>query len=241
MGELWRMEGMRRLAITISSLLALAALAAVVHAGDAPAAAAEASGGITVQGTASVSAVPDRAQLYVGVESQGATAKAALAANAAEMRRVLAALRSAGATDLKTQSVNLSSRYAEGGAVQGFTAQNSVSATVRDVSKAGAVIDAAVAAGANQVFGPNLTHANPAALYRQALRAAVAEARLSAQALAGASNLTLGAVTAVVEGGAAPMPLAAAARTADQEAGSTPIEPGRQEVSASVSVTFAVS
>ncbi len=235
-----RMEGMRRLIIPITSLLALAALAAVIQAGDAPAAADATSGGITVQGTASVSAVPDRAQLSVGVESQGATAKAALAANAAEMRGVLAALRSAGATDLKTQSVSLNSRYAEGGAVQGFTAQNSVSATVREVGRAGAVIDAAIAAGANQVYGPSLTHSNPAALYRQALRAAVAEARLSAQALAAASNLTLGAVTAVVEGGSAPMPLAMASRAAD-EAGSTPIEPGQQEVNASVAVTFAAS
>src|SRR5687768_4068682 len=153
-----RMEGMRRLAITITSLLALAALAAVVHAGDAPAAAEATSGGITVQGTASVSAIPDRAELTVGVESQGATAKAALAANAAEMRRVLAALRSAEATDLKTQSVSVNARYAEAGAVQGFTAQNVVSATVRNVARAGAVIDAVVAAGANQVYGPTLTH-----------------------------------------------------------------------------------
>lgn len=231
---------MRRLAITITSLLALAALAAVVHAGDAPAAAGEATDGITVQGTASVSAVPDRAQLWFGVESQGATAKAALAANGAEMRRVLAALRSAGATDLKTQSVNLNPRYAEAGAVQGFSAQNSVSATIRDVGKAGAVIDAAVGAGANQVSGPSFVHANPTALYRQALRAAVAEARLSAQALAAAANLTLGRVTAVVEGGAAPMPLASIAAKAE-DAGSTPIEPGQQQVTASVSVTFAAS
>jgi uncharacterized protein YggE len=232
---------MKRLLLPIASLFALAAVAAVVLTGTAPAAAEATSGGITVQGTASVSAAPDRAQLSVGVESQGATAKAALAANAAEMRRVLAALRSAGATDLKTQSVTLNSRSAEGGAVQGFTAQNSVSATVREVGRAGAVIDAAVAAGANQVYGPNLTHSNPAALYRQALRAAVAEARLSAQALAAASNLTLGAVTAVVEGGSAPMPFALASRAADEAVAQTPIEPGQQEVTASVSVTFAAS
>ncbi len=99
----------------------------------------------------------------------------------------------------------------------------------------------AVAAGANQVYGPNLTHSNPAALYRQALRAAVAEARLSAQALAAASNLTLGAVTAVVEGGSAPMPFALASRAADEAVAQTPIEPGQQEVTASVSVTFAAS
>jgi len=235
---------MKRLLITLTSLLAIAALAAVVHAGDAPAAAGDPTDGITVQGTASVSAVPDRAQLWFGVESQGATAKAALAANGVEMRKVIAALRTAGATDLKTQSVNLNPRYGDaaagGGAVQGFTASNSVSVTLAQVGRAGAVIDAAVAAGANQVSGPSLTHAKPAELYRQALRAAVGEARTTAQALAAASGLTLGRITAVVEGGSAPSPLFAAKSEMD-EAGSTPIEPGQQEVSASVTVTFSAS
>jgi uncharacterized protein YggE len=236
---------MRRLTIIISSFIALAAVAAVVQAGDAPAAAGDPTEGITVQGTASVSASPNRAQLWFGVESQGATARAALAANGAEMRKVLAALRAAGATDLQTQSVGLSPRYGqtpEGGSgeVQGFTASNSVSATLTQVGRAGAVIDAAVDAGANQVSGPSLTHANPADLYRQALRAAVGEARSSAQALAAASNLSLGRITAVVEGGAAPSPLFAAQRESDA-GGSTPIEPGRREVSASVTVTFAAS
>ena len=236
---------MRRLVIIISSFIALAAVAAVVQAGDAPAAAGDPTEGITVQGTASVSAAPNRAQLWFGVESRGATAKAALAANGAEMRKVLAALRAAGATDLQTQSVGLSPRYGqtpEGGtgAVQGFTATNSVSATLTQVSRAGAVIDAAVAAGANQVSGPSLTHANPAELYRQALRAAVGEARLSAQALAAASNLSLGPITAVVESGSGPSPLFAEQRASDA-GGSTPIEPGQREVSATVTVTFAAS
>jgi uncharacterized protein len=237
---------MKRLLITLISILSVVALAAVVHAGDAPAAAGDSPDGITVQGTASISAAPDRAQLWFGVESQGASAKAALAANGAEMRKVLAALRSAGATELKTQSVNLNPRYAptpdgSGGSLQGFTASNSVSATLVQVGRAGAVIDAAVAAGANQVSGPSLTHAKPAELYRQALRAAVGEARASAQALAAASGLTLGRITGVIEGGAAPTPLYASAQKASDEAGSTPIEPGQQEVSASVSVTFAAS
>ena len=75
---------MRRLLITITGLLALAALASVVHAGDAPAAAAEATGAITVGGTGTVSAAPDRATLSFGVETRGSTARAALAANGGE-------------------------------------------------------------------------------------------------------------------------------------------------------------
>ena len=228
---------MRRLLITITGLLALAALAAVVHAGDAPAAAAEATGAITVGGTGTVSAAPDRATLSFGVETRGSTARAALAANGGEMRRLLAALRAAGATDLKTQSVTLDPRSSEAGDAGGFTARNAVSVTLRDIARTGAVIDTAVAAGANQVSGPLLTHADAGELYRQALREAVADARRSAQALAEAANLALGRITAVVEGGGA-LPLTALAERASDVAGATPIEPGRREVSATVAVTF---
>jgi len=232
---------MRRLTIILSSLLALAAVAAVTRVGDAPAAAGDLENGITVQGTAAVTAVPDRATLWVGVESQGDSARAAVAANAAEMRRVLAALRGAGATDLQTQSVSLSPRYVENGEIQGYSAHNSVSATITQLARAGAVIDAAVAAGANQISGPTLSHADTSALYRQALAAAVADARTKAQALATAANVSLGRVTAVVEGGAAPAPLPFAAAKAADESGSTPIEPGERELSATVSVTFSIT
>src|SRR5215207_5318941 len=224
----------------IAGIVALAALVAAVSVpGQASSAAAEA-GGITVQGSASVAAVPDRAELSFGVESQGQTAKAALAANAAEMRRVIAAVKAAGGAEVKTQSVSLSPRYGEQNAVQAFVATNSVSATIREITKAGALIDAAVNAGANQVYGPSLTRGDQGDFYRDALRASVADARTSAQVLASASDLSLGRITAVVEGGgSAPQPYAAADKA--MEAGSTPIEPGPQQVTATVSVTFAVS
>jgi uncharacterized protein len=231
---------MKTRVLPIAGLLLLAAtLVAVALPGAATSAAAEPAG-ITVQGTASVESVPDRAELSFGVESQGATARAALAANAAEMRRVLAALKAAGATNVKTQYVSLSPRYTERNEAEGFNATNSVSATVRDIARAGAVIDAAVAAGANQVWGPSLSRGDQTALYRQALKAAVDNARATAQALASASALSLGRVTAIVEGGGAPQPLPFAA--ADKAmAESTPIEPGTQDVSATVSVTFSLS
>ena len=226
--------------LPIAGLLTLAALlAAVSLPGSASSAAAE-SGGLTVQGTASVVSVPDRAELSFGVESQGQTARAALSANAAEMRRVIAALRTAGGTDLKTQSVSLSPRYDERNEVQAFVATNTVSATITEIAKAGALIDAAVSAGANQVYGPSLSRSDQNELYRDALKAAVADARASAQVLAAASNLALGRITAVVEGGAAPQPVPFAAEKA-MDAGSTPVEPGTQQVTAAVTVTFSVS
>ena len=235
------MHGMNKRILLIAVPLVLAAaLAAATLPGPAASADAEA-GGITVQGTASVASVPDRAELSFGVESQGQTARAAIAANAAEMRRVLAALKAAGATEIKTQAVSLSPRYNEQNEVQGFVATNSVTAVIKQLAKAGAVIDAAVDAGANQVYGPSLSGGDQTALYRQALKAAVANARASAQALAEAANVSLGRVTAIVEGGGAPQPLPFAAADKAMEAGSTPIEPGTQQVSAVVSVTFSVT
>jgi uncharacterized protein len=229
----------RILLIAAPLVVAVLGLAATTLPGSASSAAAEA-GGITVQGTASVTSVPDRAELSFGVESQGSSARAALSANAAEMRRVIAALKAAGATDVKTQYVSLSPRYNDKSEPQGFVATNSVSATVKELAKAGAVIDAAVDAGANQVNGPSLSRGDQAELYRQALKAAVANARLNAQALASAANVSLGRVTAIAEGGGAPQPVQFAA--ADKAmAESTPIEPGTQQTTANVTVTFSVS
>lgn len=228
---------MNRRILLIAAPLALAGiLAAATLPGGAASAAAE-QGGITVQGVASIGSVPDRAELSFGVESQGPTARAALAANAAEMRKVIAAVKAAGGTEVRTQSVSLSPRYDERNEAQAFVAQNSASATIEDLARAGALIDAAVDAGANQVYGPSLSAGDQVELYRRALKAAVANARANAQSLAEAAGLSLGRITAVVEGGGAPQPVPFAADKA-MEAGSTPIEPGTQQTTATVTVTF---
>jgi uncharacterized protein len=235
---------MRLAAVTVAAGLALAAVAFAGVAAPEPAqsAAADTFKGITVTGVGTVTAVPDRAELSFGVVSQARTASAALSANAAEMRRVVAALRNAGvaADDIQTQQVAVHPRSSpEGEEIVGYTASNTVAARIRELARAGAVIDAAVGAGANQVFGPSLTRSDQNELYRTALRSAVANARAKAQTLATAVGVTLGSVTSVVEAASsAPIPLAAeSARAADQAA---PIEPGTQELQATVTVTFSV-
>ena len=80
--------------------------------------------------------------------------------------------------------------------------------------------------------------ADQSSLYRQALKAAMADARLSAETLAAAAGRSLGKVTTVVEsGGTAPQPMFAKAAAADS---GTPIEAGTQETTAQVTVTFAL-
>jgi hypothetical protein len=236
------MHGMNRKLLLIAMPLAFAASAAVVTLPDRATSAPPGSTstrGITVHGAGAVTSVPDQAQLSFGVESQARTARAALAANGAEMRRLLAALRAAGAKDLKTQYVSVSPRYGEEMTVHGYVATNSVSVTV-EIARTGAVIDAAVEAGSNQVSGPSLSRADQDDLYQEALEAAVEDARERAEALASAANVSLGDVTAIVEAGGTspPMPYAADAVRAAE---STPIEAGKHEISASVTVTYSIS
>jgi len=228
-----------RIAAVAATAMVLAAVTAAFATQGAQGVAGEEGNSIVVQGSASVSAVPDKLQLSFGVESQAASAKAALAANSAEMRKVIAAIKVAGATEVTTLSVSLSPRHREGGDIQSYAASNTVSATVATVGKAGTVIDEAVEAGANQVYGPSGSVTTQAALYRQALKGAVGEARASAQALAEAAGVTLGRVTNVIEQGGGPV--YALAERSKAVGDVTPIEPGTQEVSATVTVTFALS
>lgn len=225
--------------VILAATLALFASAAEPDSAHGLAAQLKAEG-ITVTGMGVVRAVPDRAEISFGVVTQGRTASQALTANDTAIERVVAALRRAGiaAADIQTRSFSVSPRYSEAGdEITGYTAENTVSAQLRNLDRAGAVIDAAVGAGANQVFGPSLSRSDSSALYRSALRAGVGDARAKAQELASAAGLSLGKVVGVVEQGSSPEPPQPAA---DARA-SAPIQPGTQEIQASVVVTFAVA
>jgi uncharacterized protein YggE len=200
--------------------------------------------GITTSGTGSVETVPDEAAFSFGVESLSATAKEALAANGAEMRRVIAALREAGVDlrDIRTQQVSLYPRYSdEGRTVVGYTATNTVGAEIDRLSSAGDVVDAAVAAGANQVSGPSLSRSERGELVQDALRKAVADARAKAEALAEAAGVSLGRAVSVVEGVSAEPPVPYYERSALAADAGTPVQPGTEKIEATVTVTFALA
>jgi len=234
-----RRFAMKRLLLAVTAGLAVVALAGAVGLPDLAGAqdAAGSADAITVTGVGSVEAVPDHAQMSFGVETRGSTAKAAVSANATAMRDVINALRNAGARELATEWVSVYPSTGENGEVTGYAASNSVSA-VADAADAPAAIDAAVGAGANDVSGPGLASTDAEALYRQALAKAVDGARLRAETLAKAAGRSLGAVTAIVEGGSESTPMFREAAQASDA--STPIVPGQQETTATVSVTFSL-
>lgn len=231
---------MRRLAILAAAALVLAAAVALAGVGRPAAAHGDTttqSNTVTVTGHGDETAVPDQATVTAGVQSTAATAAAALSKNSTAMNAVVAALRKAGGTDLQTQEVSLDPQTNEQGRVTGYTAQDSVSADAK-IAAAGALIDAAVAVGANTVDGPNLSVSDSTALYRRALADAVVDARGKAEALAQAGGFSLGPISSVAED-STPTPIVFGA-AASAKAAPTPIEPGTQDVTADVTVTFAI-
>lgn len=232
---------MRRLLTLTLAAAAVVAVAAFAGVGRPEAARGDVASPdtVTTTGHGVVTVVPDEASVSAGVHTQAASAAAALAQNAQLMSSVVAALKAAGGSDLQTQQVSLYPQTNDQNQVTGYVADDSVSAKTK-IARAGALIDAAVAAGANTVNGPTLDVSDRDARYRDALGKAVEDARAKAAALARAGGFGVGQVSSVTEQAAsgAPVPVyeAAAAKSS-----ATPIEPGTQDVTADVTVTFRIN
>jgi uncharacterized protein len=225
-------------------LLVTLAIAVALLTGGADAATratAASTDTVTVTGTGTVTAVPDQAEFDFTVQTKGATAAGVLARNGADTTAVIAAVEATGVAeaDIQTQQVSLDPvQSSDGTSIVGYTASDTIDVTKLAIAKAGAVVDAAVGAGATDVSGPSLTLSSQDALYNQALKNAVAQAKTKAQALADAAGLNLGGVVTMVEGGGVtPLPFSVGAAASPN----TPIQPGTQDVQATVTVTFALS
>ena len=233
---------MKTLRIVIAALivLALAAFSGVGRPEAAESAGDDAPEGITVTGVGRVNTVPDEAEFSLGITTKGRSARGALSANSERMRALIDALKAAGVAerDIQTRDVSVGSGYDPNGRSDEFVASNTVSVLIRDLDRAGTVLDAATRAGANNVYGPSLTRSNREGLEAKALEDAVANARKRAKTLAEAAGVDLGAVTAITE--TAPEVYGGAFRALDASSTSPPIEKGTQEIQASVTVTFAI-
>ena len=236
-----------------SFLPCLAAILAVAGAGATPVAAQSgpmlpAEGALLeVAATGRTTRIPDVAVIRAGVVTQAATAAAALADNAARMNAVLAALKQAGVAprDVQTAQISLSPQYRyrdnEAPVITGYQANNSVSIRFRDIARSGAILDALVREGANQIDGPNLTIDKPEAAADEARTAAVAAARARAELYARAAGMTVSRILSISETGdfaaAPPMPMMAMVR-AESRAADSKIAAGEQEVAITVNIRF---
>ena len=193
-----------------------------------------------------VRAAPDRATIVLGVQTRAATAAAASSANATRQQAVIAALRAAGvaASEIATVSYSImpdmvyddSTRSSR---VAGYIAQNMVRVELKEISRVGRVVDAAVGAGANGVNSLSFSSSQAEGLRRSALQLAVQKACRDASAMAEAAGGKLGQLlmaSSSDNGGGAPMPMQMMRAEAKV---STPIEPGEMTISVNVDTRWA--
>jgi uncharacterized protein YggE len=203
---------------------------------------------ITVVGTGTVSLVPDVAQVNVGAEARADTVAEAKAEVDRQMAAIHAALGRMGVDEKDIQTSHYSIHYEqelkpvmqEGPVPEsqgGYRVSNLLRVTVRDVERAGAVLDAVVEAGANQVHGVTFTVSDRSSWQGQAREQAMADARARAAELGSLAGVELGAVQSVSEViGAWPSAMAAAPESIITGG----FAPGELEMSTRVQVTFAI-
>jgi uncharacterized protein YggE len=197
---------------------------------------------ISVDGVGTVSGTPDTVTLNLGVQVQGPTATEALATASTKAQALIDTLTAAGVAeaDIQTGYISVYPNYSGPASVpSGYWASNSVTAIVHDVSKAGPIIDAGTkAVGDGTSFsGVSFSIADTSALYAQARKMAVDQARQHAAQLAAAAGGSVGAVLSIDESTTA-MPVMYTPATTAAAPASPPIEPGRQQLQLSVKVVF---
>jgi len=205
---------------------------------------------LTVTGEAAVARAPDRAVVSFSVQTNDADSGAATAANAAIANALTARMLRLGLTaaDVATSAYGLGynprpsrpdpasdQRY-------GFTVTRAIDVTVDAVDRAGAVVDAGVAAGATGVNDVRFVVRDPHAAQRAAQTAAVDDATAQARALAAAAGVRLVRILSITPGGeAAPPGLMRMEPMAMTAAAPTTIDPGNLTVSAQVTLRYAIA
>lgn len=242
----------RRIGITIgvvAAVLVLAVLAGVVGLLYARPVTAQASAGVpgmrqvSVVGHGEVKGAPDTATVQIGVETEAATAKDALAQNSAQAQAVQEKLAKLGvdAKDMQTSNFTINPAYgSDGRQVTGYHVSNTVTVKIRQLDQAGSLLDQVVQAGANSVYGVSFSVENPDALLDQARKAAIENAKARATQLASASGAAIGDVLVINENVAPqPIPMPVLSRAEAAPAGqAAPVQPGEQSFSVDVQVTF---
>ena len=229
------------LALSLASGITMTA-----HAQNAPTTVANDATLLNISAQAEARRVPDVATLSAGVVTQAADGNSAMRDNAAQMDKVMAAIKAAGIAerDIQTSGINLSPQYRytenEAPKIIGYQASYTVSLKVRDITKLGRVLDSLAAQGANQINGPSFEIDQPEPVYDEARLAALKKAQARADTYAKALGLRVRRIVSISEGssgGFRPMPMMAMARSAKAEM-DTAVSPGETTLSVNLDVVF---
>ena len=206
--------------------------------------------GIWVSGRGVVTVTPDIATLRLGIEAQATTVVTAQSQATAAMDKVMTALTDNGVAekDIQTQYFSIRrvtkwDRDKEEETVVGYRVTNTVNAKIREIDKAGIVIDAVVAAGGDLIRIDSIDFSvdDPSAYYEEAREKAMTDAKDKAEQLAELANAKLGKATYISEGAQAPPPIYRQDVYEEaMSAATTSISPGELEISLTVQIVYAL-
>ena len=201
---------------------------------------------ITVSGTGKVTLTPDIAYINIGVHSQDASATVAAADNNNSTKAVIDVIKAAGVADKDIQTTNFSiypqQLYDNNGKITGiiYMVDNTVSITVRDLTKLGDLLDASVRAGANNISSISFDVADKTEALSQARQAAVENARKQADELTTASGVSLGDIQTIsYYDNSAPVTIEYA-RADMASAGSVPVQSGSMQITTTVTIVYEI-
>lgn len=158
---------------------------------------------LSVTGTGRVLMVPDLAYINIGIRSEAQDVSSALTANNTQATAISDAIKDVGVEekDLQTANFNVYSiqQYDQNGqpSYVSYSVENTLYVTVRDLTKLSQVLDAALGAGANQIYGINFDLANRQSALDQARDLAIKDAQAKALAVAATSGVTLGQIQTI--------------------------------------------
>lgn len=206
--------------------------------------------GISVTGSGTVSGKPDALKLAMGVQVTSPTVSAALDSANAAATKVQTALKTHGVAeqDLQTSGVSIQPQYSYAENKQtltGYQVSETLTATLRNLKTAGAVISAAAEAGGNatRIDSVTLDLKDTGSLVTAAREAAFKEAKSKATQYARVAGVDLGEVVTIQEAVTSPPPsplYPSAGADAASKISSVPIAPGSQDIVVTVTVVFAV-
>jgi len=205
---------------------------------------------IFVSGSATAHTKTDKVIISLGVETTDKTAEKTLLSNSNLMNKVMDALKQSGVQQNETSTSAFSikpnynySKYGDRGNLSGFTVSNSIQIESSSINNVSQWIDTAVQAGANTVNDVyfSVSEEKLQNIKNMLLKEAVANAKTKADIVAAASGLNIAGIKSITVGeiGIPPVPGPLYSKSvSSDEASSTPILAGEQQVSITVSIVY---
>ncbi|GBD34488.1 26 kDa periplasmic immunogenic protein [bacterium HR35] len=200
----------------------------------------------SVTGEGKEIAVPNIAEIRIGVITEGSDLKTLQQENSDKMNKIINFLKAQGINekDIKTENYSITPKYdytLSPYKIVGYTISQNLVVKIRDLSKIGEILEGAVKNGANNVSGPNFTIDEPKVYLEKARERAILDAKEKADKIAKTAGFKLGKIISINELSTPEVIPLYTLGLEKLELKTTPqVEPGSQEIKVQVNITFEI-